>query len=582
MTLTGLLAANNLSDVTSSEKVWDNIGDNFSSGDFEVPIPAFDYDFTESESLNDGISGQELTEFSRNSIATYINSQGLITTAAVNQPRFEYDPVTLTRTGLLLEDSVTNLLPNHIIPTFNATAGKFNSSISTSIETPAGDLSGVRVLTRNSSSTLGPEGATVSLFLNGGVQYTFSIFYKVLSGNPLDGDPAFLLQASSPFEEAKQLLSNSSVISYPNGWKRVFTTLVAPSSRTFATTGLQYSSAQSIAAGASIAYWGMQIEQSPYVSSYIATSGSTATRGADVFTISGNTFNDLYNTSQGTFYIESYKLVALFPLVSLGTSDRWVELDNDPLGVPRTTWSGSVYSWTDVPSVSQSSRSRAILSYGTGLRVGVNGTVSAASPQPPSDLLLTASGISFQGALSRIVYWPQELPQILLGGVTDLSGSELGKIPSSASINLSIKGKDIAALNNVRQASVKDFVFIKGLTSAAQPRLNAALSNTTAIAALNTNSLLLNAPTSSGNYFFSAGLTLSAVSTRINGINAQSISTSPFSGSAATVPILLSSLRPQANWRITEPMTSGTITSPSIAIPFETDDFVLFMKAGQN
>jgi hypothetical protein len=29
-------------------------------------------------------------------------------------------------------------------------------------------------------------------------------------------------------------------------------------------------------------------------------------------------------------------------------------------------------------------------------------------------------------------------------------------------------------------------------------------------------------------------------------------------------------------------MTSGTIASPLLAIPFEADDFVLFMKAGQS
>lgn len=582
MTLPGLVRVNNLSDVANKEKVWDNIGNDFSSGNFELPAGAFDFNFTTDESLVDQISGQELGQFSRNSIGTYVNNQGFIATAAINQPRFEYDPITFARTGLLLEGSVTNLLPNHIIPTFNVSNSKFDSSISTSVQTPAGDFGGVRVLTRNSSAVAGPEGATISLFATAEVQYTFSIFYKVLSGNPLGGDPAFLMQASSPFEQAGALLSSSFTISYSNGWNRVFATLVAPSTRTFTSTGLQYSSAQLIPEGSSIAYWGMQIEQSPHVSSYIATSGSTVTRAADVFTISGNTFGNLYNALQGTFYAETYKLATLFPLTSLGTNNRWVVLNNSPLGAPRTTWSGSSYEWSNVPNVSATSRSRSIVSYQSGLRVGVNGTVSTTSPQPPTNLLFTASGIAFNGALSRVIYWPQELSQLLLGGATNLNNSALGDIPSSLSINLSIKGKDIAALSDVRQTSTKDFVFIKGLTGTAQPRLNAISSNTTTIVALNDNSLLINAPTSSGNYFFSSGLTLSGVSTRINGTDALSIATSPFSGSTATASLFLSNLRPQANWRITEPMTSGTIASPSIAIPFETDNFVLFMKAGQS
>jgi hypothetical protein len=89
-------------------------------------------------------------------------------------------------------------------------------------------------------------------------------------------------------------------------------------------------------------------------------------------------------------------------------------------------------------------------------------------------------------------------------------------------------------------------------------------------------------PTTIGNYFFSSGLTLSGVSTRINGTPALSIATSPFSGSTATSSIVLRELQPQTNWRITEPMVSGAIASPELAIPFETNDFVLFMKAGQN
>ena len=145
-----------------------------------------------------------------------------------------------------------------------------------------------------------------------------------------------------------------------------------------------------------------------------------------------------------------------------------------------------------------------------------------------------------------------------------------------------IKGKDIFALNGVSNVSTRDFVFIKRLTSAVQPRLTSVTVNTSAVVTLVDNGLLKLSPVSSGNYSFASGLTLSGISLRINGTNALSIGTSPFSGSTATVPLLLSNLRPQANWRITEPMTSGTIASPSLAIPFEADDFVLFMKAGQS
>ena len=151
-----------------------------------------------------------------------------------------------------------------------------------------------------------------------------------------------------------------------------------------------------------------------------------------------------------------------------------------------------------------------------------------------------------------------------------------------ATVTITVTGRDILALNGVRNTSTRDFIFIKGLTSAAQSRLNTAAQNTSSGVLLDSFAMPKLAPTTSGNYFFSTGLALSGVTTRINGTNALSIATSPFSGSTATAPLLFRELRPQANWRITEPMVSGTIVSPSLAIPFETNDFVLFMKAGQN
>lgn len=164
----------------------------------------------------------------------------------------------------------------------------------------------------------------------------------------------------------------------------------------------------------------------------------------------------------------------------------------------------------------------------------------------------------------------------------DNLGNGISATISGSPVSFTITGRDILALNAVRNASTRSFIFIKGLLSAAQPRLTTAAASTSFALALTTNALLKLAPTSSGNYFFASGLTLSGNTTRINGTNALSIATSPFSGSTATAPLLFRELRPQANWRFTEPMTSGTIASPEFAIPFETNDFVLFMKTGQN
>lgn len=157
--------------------------------------------------------------------------------------------------------------------------------------------------------------------------------------------------------------------------------------------------------------------------------------------------------------------------------------------------------------------------------------------------------------------------EIVISGVTTLS---------------TIRGKDILALAGVNRASTRDFVFIKGLTASVQPRLDIAAASTGSGTTVQGLTMLRASPTTNGNYLFSNGLTLSGASVRVNGTPVLSIATSPFIGNDATTSILLQELRPQANWRITEPMTNGTIASPEVAVPFETDEFLLFMKAGQN
>jgi hypothetical protein len=48
--------------------------------------------------------------FTRASTATFIGSNGLIQSAAINTPRFDHDPATLASRGLLIEESRTNLV----------------------------------------------------------------------------------------------------------------------------------------------------------------------------------------------------------------------------------------------------------------------------------------------------------------------------------------------------------------------------------------------------------------------------------------------------------------------------------------
>lgn len=72
-------------------------------------LPRLALDFT-TASLDPRITFTRTTGASNP--ATYIDSSGVITAATNNQPRFDYDPVTLVCKGLLIEESRTNSLLN--------------------------------------------------------------------------------------------------------------------------------------------------------------------------------------------------------------------------------------------------------------------------------------------------------------------------------------------------------------------------------------------------------------------------------------------------------------------------------------
>jgi len=97
--------------------------------------------------------------------------------------------------------------------------------------------------------------------------------------------------------------ATSSLTSVGNGWYR----FVVTSTTTLSTTGTPRCYVYNPTTGdgySGIYIWGAQIEQGSFPTSYIATSGSSATRNADSAEMTGTNFSSWYRQDEGTVYAD--------------------------------------------------------------------------------------------------------------------------------------------------------------------------------------------------------------------------------------------------------------------------------------
>jgi hypothetical protein len=593
MTLPGLVRANNLNDVVDRERAWDNLGSSLATGDIAIPAPSLDLNFAANKSLVDDISGNNLITFTRASTGTFVGSNGLIQTAASGVPRFDHNPTTGESLGLLVEEARTNINTNSgSLSDYNifGVTRTLNSGIS-----PDGQQNATLITLNSANSLHYLDKFNISNFSGSG---RFSVYAKFNGLRYLNFFCNIYQNCYGIFDLVNGVAASGfgTITPAGNGWFRLTSNSypVGNTNNTFrisaaydmsGTTGTAFVGPTFTGDGVSGVYlYGMQSEAGAFPTSYIPTTTATVTRAADVASMTGTNFSSWYNQGAGSIYAD-YSLQNIVTPYSMAFTDgsNPFSLINSVVFAYNSSYmaiaNASVVQYDRLFAINLG-RKKQILSY-TSNNVnsaidGVLGTVDTSATMPTVDrLVFTGNTI---GTIARLTYWPTRLYDQALQYITQSSITAINLY----AFNYVVNGKDVLALNAVRNASTRDFIFIKGLLSAAQPRLTAAAATTSSGLTLVANALPKLAPSSNGNYFFASGLTLSGVTTRINGTNALSIATSPFSGSTATAPLLFRELRPQANWRFTEPMPSGTIASPEFVIPFETNDFVLFMKAGPN
>ncbi len=371
--------------------------------------------------------------FTRASTATFVGSDGLIQTAAVNAARFDHDPVTLASRGLLIEEGRTNLFTQSA--DFNSTDwAKVGCSISQNTLltlSPSGQndadqiIETLAFMPHQLNSSVTPTSAT----------HTVSVFAKMngrrwIALRASGVDTFFDLQNGTVVNTSQ----NPTITSFGNGWYRC-TVQSTSATQTFFRMSVDGTTVSYLGDGASgVFIWGAQLEAGSFATSYIPTTTGSVVRSADACSITGANFTSFYNSTSGTLLSEA-------SISNLISSNRGiVQIDNGTNG----SFLRHVYSFAeggftsiiragaDTPTVlsiilgTASTIQKRIIAYeGTSFASVTNGgAVATATRTMPTGLNamkignLAESPFYLSGHIAAIRFYKKRLPNAKIQALT--------------------------------------------------------------------------------------------------------------------------------------------------------------------
>lgn len=260
------------------------------------------------------------------SLDPYVPDYGAAnTSAAYYGPRRDFDSAGVCK-GLLVEEQRSNLVLQSAMGTALASWQGNGSTRTLSTEiAPDGTQSAMQiVVTANSGLNLSQSIATVV-----GQIYTSSMWLKGTSGQKI----YFLATDSAAAQE---------LITFTGSWQRVTKTFTATGTTSFIGCEIFNRSGGAHLTNVTFNAWGAQYELGSFATSYIPTGAATATRNADVASVSTQAFP--YSSTAGSFVVnfQTFGVAANNPRL-IGT-----ELASDVSllfvgsAVTVGTWNGSV------------------------------------------------------------------------------------------------------------------------------------------------------------------------------------------------------------------------------------------------
>jgi len=289
-------------------------------------------------------SATGITRYDNCSVKEVIGNQGtsgepLLRTADTNEPRIEYDADGNLK-GLLIEEQRTNLHPksgeltnwtysNNLFKYEDVTTAPDGTNTADSL-VPTTELSSHFTGLPQSIST-GSGSETFSVFVKANGYSKIKLYLANQNGN---NNQLFDISEGTSGTSGSDLLGKS-IESMGNGWYRCSITYTSTKTNPYPSVALLADNYSNTSAGdgvKGIYIWGAQIESGTFPTSYIPTSGSTATRTNEQASLNASLFE--YNGNEGTTLIEfdkaNWAYTTTFPRAySWGHGSQSVDILNE-------------------------------------------------------------------------------------------------------------------------------------------------------------------------------------------------------------------------------------------------------------
>ncbi|CAB4151535.1 hypothetical protein UFOVP601_21 [uncultured Caudovirales phage] len=281
----------------------------------------------------------DIITFTRASTGTYFNSSGVLTSAAINTPRLDYDPITLAAHGLLIEEQRVNSIRNNtMVGALAGTPGTLPTNWTilggglgtlTQQVVGTGTSNGVNYIDYRVSGTTSTTNFKLSfeqsaqIVAANGQTWASSAWVSLVGGSATNITSNFLSidgrTAAGAFVGAVNDLSLSGITSTFARYTSVGTIANASVERVVLSISINFNSGVAIDITLRIGL--PQLELGAFATSVIPTTTVVVTRSADVASV--NTLSPWYNQPAGTVYAEFMSMVDGSATQTNGSQGVW-------------------------------------------------------------------------------------------------------------------------------------------------------------------------------------------------------------------------------------------------------------------